>query len=149
MIRIQHHPIGFKKITLFSFFGYKLRLHVWPQGKIGCRLDIHDHRWSFVSIPLRGTFTERRYVSTDGSTYTVSHCFSEPIDGERPVTISGVGEVQVYMEKIRKPVRPYICRAFVIHSHMPNETTRAMSLVLTFPPKREYANVWHENQESA
>jgi len=144
MVRLQKHPIGFQKITLVSAFGYKLRLHYWPLGKRSSRPDIHDHRWPFLSIPLLGTFTEKRYKKKSGKNYKIRHCFSEPLNGPRPIKTVGRGNVEESSSKIRKFFRPYICSAGEIHSYIPNGIKRAMSLVITGKPIRKYAKVWHE-----
>ena len=144
MVRIQKHPIGFTKITLFSLFGRKVRIHYWPRGLKSSRPDIHDHRWSFLSIPLIGTFIEKRYKRVKGSNYLLRHCFSEPRDGPRSVKTVGKGSVRESFHIIRKPFRPYTCPASVVHSHAPQSTGKHLSLVITWRPVREYAEVWHE-----
>lgn len=144
MVRIQKHPIGFKKITLLSLFGYKLRLHSWPNGNNSSRPDIHDHRWPFLSIPLLRSFTEKRYKRVSGSKYKLRHCYTEPLNAPRMVKTVGKGNVKEVFKKIRKPFIPYICPAGEVHSYMPNSNKKSMSLVITGSPIRDYAEVWHE-----
>lgn len=51
--RSYQHGNGFLKVVLLDK-GYKLRLHVWHQGK-KCEENIHNHRWSFASTVVAGT----------------------------------------------------------------------------------------------
>jgi hypothetical protein len=141
--RIQRHPNGFVKITLFSLFGFKVRIHYWRHGTDGSRSDIHTHRWTYVSIPLKGSFIEKRYAETDDVNFVHRRCYPEPVNGRRLLETVGRGSVQPYTEARRRPFIPYVCRAGAIHSYIPIGTKSAMTLVITGPAQSAYADVWH------
>ncbi len=145
-MRLQLHPTGFKKITLFSAFGYKVRIHYWPNGRLGAKPDIHDHRWNFLSIPIRGSFIDTRYRSLEEGEYILKQCFTEPKVGVRPVKTVGKGGVVEIARFIRHAGIPYICRAGEIHSYMPETDRAALSFVVTGRPIRDFAKVWHEDK---
>lgn len=149
MFRIQNHPTGFKKITLLSLFGYKIRIHYWPNGASSCKPDIHGHRWPFLSFPLLGTFIETRYQRRTGDTYELLHCYSEPLKGPRPVVSVTRGDVEQYMQKTRTMFRPYICPAEAIHSYQPIGSKKSITIVITGRPRCEFAEVWREEKHSA
>jgi hypothetical protein len=142
---IQKHPTGFYKIVLLSLFGYRLRLHYWPHGAKDSRPDIHDHKWSFISLPLFGSFIERRYIRMDGATYNIHLCRSTTLPLEE-VGESGIKQVS---ENIRRPFRPYLCRHGEIHDYQPVGYTKSASLVITGRPQKIGSNVWHENLGSS
>src|SRR5947209_8668763 len=58
------HTNGFFKIVLHgsSLHEIKLRLHFWPTGSAThTDADPHNHRWTFLSVPLFGALYEERY----------------------------------------------------------------------------------------
>jgi len=60
------HRNGFDKIVLASPPGssLKLVLHLWEHGDLDGEIDhIHNHRWDFASIVLRGTLQYELYKS--------------------------------------------------------------------------------------
>ncbi len=145
-MRITKHPLGFTKIVLFSLFGFELRLHYWPRGSLDSRADIHNHRWSFISLPLVGNFKEKvfRVVENEpeNALFTKLLCYPERQNGTRDIIKSGHGLVEKISEQKRRAFRPYYFPALAIHSYEPLEPQRALSIVLTFPPRAEYAEVW-------
>lgn len=59
------HANGFWKITLRRFSdGSRLRLHVWTRALPG---NIHNHRWDFSSVVLRGSLTETFFLNSTTS----------------------------------------------------------------------------------
>ncbi|GAB4566596.1 MAG: hypothetical protein Tsb007_39670 [Rhizobacter sp.] len=77
------HANGFARLIAFvtSCRGFRLRVHVWPQGNRVDNLNVHNHRYAFASYVERGTvedvvwcpaengdvFRRFTYTSRDGS----------------------------------------------------------------------------------
>jgi hypothetical protein len=61
--RSYYHQNGFDKFTLINGGGgFKLRLHVWkPENITRAQENIHDHRWSFASKILYGSFSTQTF----------------------------------------------------------------------------------------
>jgi len=147
-VRIQKHPIGFIKITLFSLFGIKARLHIWLIGRNKCRPDIHDHRWSFLSFPLFGRFEEKRFVSKRGSNYVFSLCYPESVNRKRKIIPHDEADISVNEKKIRWPMLPYSCKKGVIHSIVPLGKVIAASLIFCGRPRGEYSGLWRAKPDA-
>jgi len=69
-----YHPTGGYKLVLASdgYDGPELRLHIWPTGSnIGREhnsYSVHNHKWSFASRIVRGSFMEQIFIeSTDAA----------------------------------------------------------------------------------
>lgn len=130
------HPNGFRIRLLATFRnGMRLRLHTWERGVE--RLETpHNHRSWFVSVPLWGRFTERRFVeSEDGKAYDVRRCHATTSNGKPFTTPEGQGDLREVSATTRYPFVPYVCRVGAIHSFVPRSIGRAASLVLFGPPK--------------
>lgn len=132
------HPNGFTIRVLRVFGnGMRVRLHRWPPS--AARLDTpHDHRSWFVSVPIWGTFIERRFreESRASADYVVLRCHSTSGNGN-PITSrerrTGLIEESVSM---RLPLVPYYCPADVIHSFVPMGDGFAASIVFFGPNKK-------------
>jgi hypothetical protein len=153
-----NHLNGFSKIVLQDDEkrDIKLRLHLWtekpktPEMEVG---DAHDHRWSYVSIPLFGEFKETRYKErpvkeSRGNDKKIRYkCFSrgktEWLNLER--------FQEVRLEKVEENTRIkgelYYCKAGQIHTIHPSKYPAA-TLVMTFEPKRSYARVYRKKVET-
>ena len=148
------HSNGFSKIVLHEdeVSGIKIRLHVWTDRVDDCdESDLHDHRWSFVSIPLFGHFNERRYTERpvdNGAQKKYKHlCFtrgnSEWLDvkGEKWVSLK-------LRQNLSRPAKhQYYCKYGVIHSFQPTNFPAA-SLIVTFDTSRQYARVYKNSPET-
>lgn len=58
------HYNNFDKIVLVSCaeLAYDLRLHVWwPNGQKITRENVHDHKWNFSSVVLKGGYSFEEY----------------------------------------------------------------------------------------
>jgi hypothetical protein len=64
----EPHPLGFSKYGV-QCGRVTLVLHAWGPGSSD--VDIHDHRFSFWSLVLRGAMTERTWKAVPGSTHQV------------------------------------------------------------------------------
>ena len=151
MFEIYTHALGFKKIVLFSIFGYKVRIHYWPTGKVGCIPEIHDHRWSFIAIPLLGKFVEKRYKRIKGSFYLLQHySYTKEYGniGRRNIhkKIIKKENIKKCYKRIRKALIPYYCPVGTIHSVMPPDDKKVITLVITSRPKNNYAKIWIKNE---
>jgi hypothetical protein len=69
---MREHPLGFAERRLLRVGRLKLVFHAWPPGS--GEPDVHTHRFSFVSLVLRGALVERRYVQVPGTAYVVLDC---------------------------------------------------------------------------
>ena len=65
--RSYQHDNGFKKIVLLEGESFKLRLHVWePAYKVRSEdNDLHDHRWDFASLMMKGSFVSVLYQESE------------------------------------------------------------------------------------
>lgn len=68
----QRHDNGFDKIVMAtsSISGMKVVLHIWQGSGEDGMDNIHDHRWDFASVVLRGELQTEIYRSaSDGESY--------------------------------------------------------------------------------
>lgn len=154
-----NHLNGFSKIVLKDDKenDVRIRLHIWndkPEKNDTEMGDVHDHRWSYVSIPLFGELKETRYKEKslkDSSTDTVTKirykCFSR---GETEwLNLEGYKKVALKKTEVnsRKKGEAYFCKAGEIHTIQPTQYPTA-SLVMTFNPKRTFARVYRNKIET-
>jgi hypothetical protein len=60
--RSFRHPLGFSKLTLVDALPlFNLRVHVWWPGDVTSVDHIHNHRFSFVSSVVHGTYDMQMY----------------------------------------------------------------------------------------
>jgi hypothetical protein len=92
------HRNGFDKIVLAAPGGspLKLVLHVWPDGGLTTSDNIHDHRWDFSSVVIRGMLRFELYEQdAEGENYAVMQyrpmagvgCFELRRDGTTAVSV--------------------------------------------------------------
>lgn len=144
----ESHPIGFRKYILFSFFGYRLRLHVWPTGQ-GTE-SRHNHRWWFVSMPLIGRFDDTRYreVEPSGDFVKIDVTDRDGMrDGERRYRQKAPSDLQLIKKNIRYPFVPYLCRLGEIHSYVPHGPGLHASLVFVGRLKKENSEIWRKSND--
>lgn len=139
---IERHPLGFTKLSLPLPFGFRVRLHLWFKGAPRSE-DRHNHRWSFVSLPLWGHFAELRYAETRGERFMKLDCRPDRGEGRRytPASTSGLVPID---SCTRKPLRFYRCRRGEIHSFRPLGSGFHASLVFLGRPQRPSSDVWKE-----
>lgn len=130
------HPNGFVVRLLQKLpLGMRLRLHTWPSGKK--RLDSpHDHRSWFVSLPLWGTFEEKRYETSSQIDYDVILCHQTSGNGKPVTTPAGCAGLEPKTCCNRAAGIPYFCPGDAIHSFVPRGPGFAASLVLFGPPSK-------------
>jgi len=145
---IEKHPLGYTKVNLLSVFGYRARLHIWHTDTIE---DAHNHRWNFLSVPLWGRFTDRRYMEVPPDSVNAFmeaglervDCYPDRGDGRRyELVVTGGKIVQAVVEYVRRPLRPWRCRRGEIHSFQPIGSGRHVSLVLLGRPESASSDVW-------
>jgi hypothetical protein len=151
-----NHPNHFAKLILNNDkeAGIKLRLHIWenplPNQSTKLFSEVHNHRWSFVSIPLLGTFKELRFKEIEEappsekvfSVYKYE-CYprsqsSQEIKGGAKVTLLQNEEC------IRSAGELYFCDAGAVHHYEPI-TYPAASLILTFNTIEGYALMYKDS----
>lgn len=151
-----NHPNHFAKLILNDDKekGIKLRLHIWgnPLTSQSAKLfsEVHNHRWSFVSIPLLGTFKELRFKEIEEGTtlekvYSVYKYECYPRN-ESSQEIKGGTEVTLLQneEYIRSAGELYFCDAGAVHHYEPI-TYPAASLILTFNTVEGYALMYKDS----
>lgn len=74
------HDNGFTKIVLYDSADgrYRIRLHTWDPFEVEEQdVNIHDHRYDFVSLVVSGTFENRRWNFCDhGTEYKLFRYFA-------------------------------------------------------------------------
>lgn len=144
------HPLGFDLRYLARAFGFAVRLHTWPATQVA-QEDPHDHRFAFVSIPLRGTFLERRWRINRGwrlgdPAGLTRHACRPAVRGVRPpLERTGSDGLALDWHRLRRPLRPYRCALGEIHSYQPVGDGPHVSLVLLGRVRRETSNVWRRD----
>ncbi len=126
-------------------FGAYLRLHIWPAERQEMNLP-HDHRWSFLSIPVWGTFRDTRYREAPaGPVYGVFEArhLEASRSGKLPATGQTVRLAAVTCV-IRKPLRPYRVRRSEIHTFVPATAGRAATVVLVGRARSDRSRVFAE-----
>jgi hypothetical protein len=136
----DRHPLGFTKVNLLSVRGRRIRLHLW-HGE-GSEAP-HDHRWSFVGIPLWGSFTETRWTITPGPDRHAVTAWPTTTPGGRSYEPRRpAAALSLDAKRVRRPLVPYRCRLGVIHAYVPRGPRLHVSLVLLAPPRRDTSTVW-------
>jgi hypothetical protein len=136
------HPNGFWIYMIKIFWnGARLRIHFWPKNVE--RLDTpHNHRSWFISIPLWGRFSEKRFVETSGNNFEVLKCHRTASGGNGSLTTPiGTGSIRLVSQHRRWPLIPYLCRLGTIHSLVPKSNGTAFTIVL-FGPHKEAPKAW-------
>lgn len=79
----QLHDNGFAKIIIATspVSGMKAVLHVWPNDTGTAGDNIHNHRWDFASVVLRGELQVEIYARTDGESYP-AFSYKSPSGGD-------------------------------------------------------------------
>lgn len=146
-MKIEHHPNGFTKFVVGTFFGYRIRIHYWPKGANKSE-SRHNHRWWFVSIPLLGRFVDNRYAEVaDGDTMRIKVFDENGRDSGRTYTLDGTSGLLLRRTYVRYPLIPYFCGRREIHSYYPRGNGRHMSLVIISPVKVEFSDIWRDPGE--
>ena len=132
------HPNGFWVILLGSLFGFRLRLHYWPDATED--KSPHNHRSWFISLPLFGELMETTYEEVPGDE-PVRVCGSLPGNGI-PDTIEGrAGALRAGLIRRHRLLLPYLCKAEAIHSVIvPNKT----ATLILFGPDKQRPKAWIE-----
>ena len=159
LARVAHdsynHPNHFAKLILNDdqAAGTKLRLHIWenPSSQPAKLFsEVHNHRWSFVSIPLLGTFKELRFKEIEerpvsDKVYSVYRyeCYPRNASAQE---IKGGEKVTLLQdeEHIRNAGELYFCDAGAVHHYDPM-TYPAASLILTFNNVERYAIMYKDS----
>ena len=136
--RIQRHPTGFLKAVLFEGLGRTIRIHFWPKGRNGVRPDVHGHRFRFVSVPILGTFVERRYERTGRTDHAIVNC----ADNGGILEDGGRGGIRVVSTTLRKPFRPYACGLDQIHDFEPASDRPSLTIVFMGRRRKDRAPVY-------
>jgi hypothetical protein len=141
MMHKAFHPNGFLIRTLLTFWnGARLRIHTWD-GNQSDRLDPHDHRTWFISIPLYGVFVEQRFEEIDGNT-PIFKCRSTTRGGRLDIQREGQGGLRVIKTITRYPFIPYFVSKEDIHSFRPKTKSFVATLVLFGPPTNKSPRAW-------
>ena len=138
----QVHPGGFIKYDLHRWStGERLRLHFW--GEPGAELDIHDHRWSYVSLPLAGRFIEDRYKLVQGVFSEYNSLVCRPRDAFGNIIVGpGLALAAVPAERLHYKVgEAYGLRSGDFHVFRRAANELSVTLVLTSRTTREHANI--------
>lgn len=151
-----NHVNGFSKIVLFESKDrlVKIRLHLWqPNYKRGNLSDLHDHRWSYLSIPIIGGVKEKRFSEVEfskrvgGQKKVRYECFSRGdtewlnLEGYQIVSLLEKNDTIHEIGKI------YFCEAGEIHQIEPLSLPSA-TIVITFHPIKNSARVYRDKIEN-
>jgi hypothetical protein len=138
----ENHPVGFRKYIVFSFLGYRMRVHVWPDG-LG-NDSRHNHRWWFVSVPVVGKFVETRYREMAGKSFVKIDVTDKDgvRDGDRSYVAKGESELEVIARRARRPLVPYLCPIGAIHSLVPDGSGLHVSVIFCGRPQSETTEIW-------
>lgn len=101
-----HHFNSFDKVVLASTpSGRKLVWHQWKLAGSEDEIEIHNHRWNFVSYVIRGAVESRDYVpSSTGGLRTLHYRYRSP-EGGRSYRLQYLGEAAL------SETRRYVHRA--------------------------------------
>jgi hypothetical protein len=139
--RSYRHSNGFVKVPLQTgaALGEAFRLHMWDNSPADS--DIHDHRWDFVSMPILGSFLERRYKLQDGREGQLLECRPRAQSGTIAVTPLKRARAVLIEEAERVAGKPYECHSRVLHAIDPTNDRVAATLVIRGPTLRGSALV--------
>jgi hypothetical protein len=136
---MSRHPLGFQKINLLTIRGRRVRLHLWHGDNSEAP---HDHRWTFVAVPLLGTFTDTRWATVAGDRYRGVQTTPPSAGGRTYRPTTATANLIAVAQHVRRPLRPYRCRIGEIHSYAPRGHGPHVSLVLLARPDRDVSTVW-------
>ncbi|MCF7834352.1 MAG: hypothetical protein K9L98_03460 [Candidatus Pacebacteria bacterium] len=147
------HPNNFFKIILKNFNNATLRLHVWekenlPKNDKFSLSDVHDHRWSFVSIPLFGEFRELRFKEIQTDLEGVHNVYKYDFSSKSK-EIKGGSESKLIQigEYIREKGNLYSCDMGEIHYYEAS-TYPASTIVLTYNTQKKGSFVYKKPSDS-
>lgn len=138
------HSNYFDKIVLYKskINNFSLRLHIWdkeihPQ----IRSDIHDHRWSFMSIVVIGTVIENNYtkISAKGDVDE----FNYSINNEKSENFVFKNEAKLLKRYSKVMTKNMIYTKFhnELHDVISNSNYSA-TLVLRMNPIKSYSSIF-------
>jgi hypothetical protein len=139
--RSYRHPNGFVKIPIQWEVGSgeALRLHVWADAIPDS--DVHNHRWDFVSLPILGSFIERRYELVEGSEGQLLECRPRASDGTIAIRPINRGKAVLSDENKRVVGKSYECNSQVLHAIDPTAARLGATLIMRGPTVRRSALV--------
>lgn len=71
-VPVVRHPLGFREVPLLRLGRLRIVVHVWDAG--AGDPDVHNHRFRFASLVLRGTLAESRFRLGPGATHQLWEC---------------------------------------------------------------------------
>jgi hypothetical protein len=121
------------------------RLHVWKDSHPDS--DVHNHRWDFISLPILGSFLERRYELAEGTDGQLLECRPRRSDGIIAVRPVRKAKAVLTDESERMAGQPYECNSRVLHAIDPTRNRLAATLI-SCGPALETSALVHKAPES-
>jgi hypothetical protein len=139
------HRNGFDKIVLASPPGspLKLVLHLWEHGDLDGEIDhIHNHRWNFASIVLRGALRYELYKSDPrGRSYSKIRYQRLPQSRSYELTPCGSMTVSAHATAVLAEGSTYTWHATMLHRAWAVPGQNTATLIVQGPPVRRSTTV--------
>lgn len=142
--RSYRHDNGFEKIVLGRASGspLKLVLHVWKADDASESDNIHNHRWEFASIVLRGALRLDLYeADPDGESYPVLRYLSPGEGNAYRLEPAGSMAVSVSASVTLAAGSAYSWTAGLLHRAQGAGTPFTATLIVQGSPTRESTTV--------
>lgn len=140
--RSYRHSNGFDKIVLSPESSERiLRMHVWYPGAM--EPDLHNHRWSFRSVIVLGTFFHAEYLPDD-SGECWSHFKYLPRDGKEYFDLVPHGDVRLRrrVERTLAPGSRYNLSSKQIHYFRMKSDKIGVTFIIQEPAERQITDVF-------
>jgi hypothetical protein len=142
---VADHPLGYRKYYLLKTRWLSVRIHIWWRNRQDASEDPHDHRWSFVAVPLWGRFTEVRWERSRIGQVRIRSTASPDRGEGRDYREIGVDRLARLGERTRRQWIPYRCRLGQIHTYQPAGKGPHVSLVFMGPTRTATSDVWERH----
>ncbi|MCB0537326.1 MAG: hypothetical protein KDE33_07325 [Bacteroidetes bacterium] len=143
------HHNGFRKIVLLETKYFKLRLHVFePIGKIVAQENIHDHRWPFASVCLKGNFMCKLFECMEFGDAKFNHYLYRPVGTNDSYSVQANGNGALHessLLRIKKDTG-YYQPENTLHQVVNRSGERVITLVITGTPVKDTCNLYSEKE---
>ena len=145
------HYNGFFRIVLASSEYYKVRLHFWDAKNLNENNpeNIHDHRWTFSSKILMGSYISQIYIVSkdpqDSEYYKYLYDSNHDKDSYN-LKEEGVERLKLIENRVFKIGENNSSNTVDLHRVIPTQNTLTASLMVQGQKVKDIARVYNENK---
>ncbi len=145
------HVNGFDKLVIAVLPNHaKLRVHLWAKDFGFSAEDIHNHRWNFASLLIKGQLAFRFYEETpSGKTYFAYHYGWDALGRTYSLVPAGSATLQPYFNCVIGQRSAYFIDHAVLHRVAPQGHDTILTLIAQTPPLKESTRVFSKSQKGS